>query len=206
MQEKPMTNGQVFTRVGKLKKGYSPREVDEFMYRIQKLYEIDVVNINPLEIRNIAFSYVSNGYDCFEVDASIDRLEVSIVAKHKANVLNIYGPLAFDSDLNERLNVIYKHLTRAESSRFIRGEERELSYNIDEVDAFLNWVLKTLFPDQVKNFVKAKELKKIPNIPITPADITAAKFTPVKAANGYNETAVDALLNYIGYYFIAKNA
>ncbi|MDP9397767.1 MAG: DivIVA domain-containing protein [Actinomycetota bacterium] len=113
-----------FSRVGRLRSGYDPRQVDAFL----------ASSATAGSIRRVGFTVVRNGYDPYAVDAALDELEQQAAAR----ALGEETPRAAEAASLLAL------LGRSDGTRFPRASRLLRGYSVPHVDGFCAAVAPTV--------------------------------------------------------------
>lgn len=163
-----------FPRVRRWRRGYHRRQVEVFFNQVEVALSGVLPPPSAAEIRRVGFELVHGGYDTAVVDAALDSLEERAVAighrlSGRRGRIDTAGEVAF---LREEMSAAYmKRLPRAGTLH--RG------YHVDEVDDFLDQVLKTLDGQGSLTVDKVRTMAFRPRL------------------GGYAEEAVDDLLDRV---------
>ena len=161
-----------FPRVGRLHKGYHPRQVDDFLNHI----EVSLSGVLPpptaREIREAGFELVRGGYDTAAVDAALDALEEKVLTLAQ-RVSARHGRI----DSAAEAQFLRAELAKPYLARFPRAGALRRGYDIDDVDTFIDRVLATLDGSGE----------------LTLRNVRTAVFRPRRG--GYDEDAVDETLD-----------
>jgi DivIVA domain-containing protein len=163
-----------FRRVRRLRKGYSPRQVDAFVNSVEISLSGMIPPITATEIRRAGFELVHGGYRVEEVDAYLDVLEEKVIARPRAG-----GGRRGRPDPAAEIEYLRTELGAASRQRFPRAERLHRGYAVEDVDEFVDRLLAAL--DQGRQ--------------VTAADIRKARFRPQR--HGYAEDAVDDTLDRV---------
>lgn len=170
----------LFPKVGSLKLGYSPDQVETFFDRARSAYEHPDASdaIAPLDVRRTAFDLKHGGYDTTAVDAALDRLEVAFVGRQRDAFVRRNGQDAWMQDLAQRAQTLYPRLRRPAGERFAHPGTFARGYRASDVDDLL--VRITAFFDR--------------GAPLTADDVRGASFRAAHGPRAYDERTVDAFL------------
>lgn len=163
-----------FPRVGRLRKGYHPRQVDVFLNHV----EVSFSGLFPMptatEVRQVGFEMVRHGYDTAAVDIALDALEERVLAAQSLSA-GRRGRL----DPASEAEVLKGELSAPYMKRFPRTGSLHRGYDVDDVDDFVDRVLAALSGDGR----------------LTPEDVRSAPFRPRRG--GYREDVVDETLDRV---------
>lgn len=169
----------MFSRVKSMSKGYDPAEVDAFLKAAKSAYESDVDSLSPSDVFTKVFPQIRGGYDCAEVDVTLDRLAAAVIKKRRADFVQVNGQQAWLDQIAERATTLYPRLMRPDGERFSRPSGGRAGYSVSEVDAFLKRVSQ--FFDESGD-LSANEVRNV-------------SFSPKFGKKAYDERVVDAYLN-----------
>ncbi|PKQ25112.1 MAG: cell division protein DivIVA [Actinobacteria bacterium HGW-Actinobacteria-4] len=171
----------LFPRAKKLKHGYNPGQVSEFLNRARQSYDRAPgggPELTALDIRTAAFDLKRGGYSTAAVDAAMDRLEVAFAARDRENFVRSHGQDAWMQSLAHRAEVLYPRLRRPAGHKFSRPRGLRGGYDAKQVDALLARI--TAFFDRGE--------------PLTAAEVRSVTFKHRSKFRAYNERTVDAYL------------
>ena len=130
--------GGRFRRTGWLAKGYHRRQVDAFLATLDLALQGGAPPMSATDIRRAGFELVHRGYDVGEVDRLLDQRELQAVelalATSRRGRLDPAAEAAF---LRAELAAPYMR-------RFPRQHYLRRGYDIDQVDEFLDRVVRAL--------------------------------------------------------------
>jgi len=170
---------QLFRRVGRMRSGYEPAEVDAFFEHARRVYEGDVSEpLTARDVRQTVFEVVRGGYATGPVDAAMDRLERAFVARQRAEYVGVHGQQAWLDHLAAQARTLYGRLTRPDGERFAPPRRGQQGYSADEVDALCRRL--------VEYFDEGRSL--------TSDEVRNATFSAARGRRAYAETPVDAFL------------
>ena len=112
-----------FSRVGRLRSGYDPRQVDAFL----------ASPTTAGSIRRVGFAVVRNGYDPYAVDAALDELEQQAAARAG-------GKGSSRAEAGSLLAL----LQGSDGTRFPRASRLSRGYSVPHVDGFCAAVASTV--------------------------------------------------------------
>lgn len=163
-----------FPRVGRLRRGYHPRQVDAYLNHV----EVSLSGVFPpptaSEVRQVGFELVHHGYDTEAVDVALDAIEERVhllqgMAAGRRGRLDLAGEAEF---LKGELAAPYMQ-------RFPRTRALRRGYDVDDVDDFVDQVLAALDG----------------GAPLDPVRVREVSFRPRRG--GYDEDAVDDMLDRV---------
>ena len=171
----------MFERVSFFKSGYDCEQVDKFFTDARASYEnvVGSEEFTAEKVREVAFDEKYRGYVSEEVDAALDRLEAAFLQRERADHVSVNGKQAWLDLVAERATTLYPRLRRPAGEKFAHPQGREIGYDAEEVDAFLQEIAD-FFDDK-------KEL--------TVEDVRAVTFSPARKNKAYKEGPVDAYLS-----------
>jgi len=130
--------GERFHRAPGLRKGYSRKQVEAFVARVDLALQGAVPGVTATDIRRVGFELVRRGYDVEEVDAALDEMELHAVrlgtTTSRRGRLDPVSEAAF---MRQELSAPYMQ-------RFPRVGFVRRGYDIDDVDDFLDRVCVAL--------------------------------------------------------------
>lgn len=191
-----------FRRVGRLRYGYDPQQVEDFFGRARhdftstidddatgvaalaenpEAFDRAAPGLTSREIRAIGFDLTKNGYDVAAVDAALDRLEDAFSARERERLVAARGEEGWLEMITAAAGVLRRRLARPVGQRFARAERRESGYAPDEVDALC---------DRLAGYFSDGEAMSVD-------DVRRAVFAPRRGAKGYREAQVDAFLDRV---------
>jgi DivIVA domain-containing protein len=161
-----------FRRVSRLRRGYSPRQVDAFLDGIEVALRGGLPLPSATEVRQAGFEMVHHGYDTTEVDAALDHVEERVLDAQAATAgrrgrVDAAGDAAY---LREQLLAPYMH-------RFPRAGGLRRGYDIDDVDEMVDRLVASLDGGPA----------------VSVDDLRTAPFRSRRG--GYREDAVDDMLD-----------
>jgi DivIVA domain-containing protein len=189
-----------FNKVGKLKKGYNPSEVDSFLQRAKESYEGHDESFTIENIQSTVFTLVNNGYSPSKVDAALDRLVIATVNRKKDEFILYNGKEKWDENIKKQLNAIYERLNRPNGLKFKSGEKSEFSYSKSQVDELCDKIklhFDNIDKDAQNAPQKASVGKKDKQNDLCLNDVAQATFTTHKGKKGYKESSVDLFLDKV---------
>ncbi len=134
-----MSHHDRFRRAGRLHKGYHRRQVDAFLNHV----EVSLGGVFPpptaSEVRQAGFELVRNGYDVEEVDTYFDAVEEKVVLAQgmTSGRRGRSDPASEAAYLREQLSAPYM-------KRFPRAAMLRRGYHVDDVDEFVDSVVRAL--------------------------------------------------------------
>ncbi|KNC19016.1 DivIVA domain repeat protein [Arthrobacter sp. RIT-PI-e] len=174
-----------FPRVGRRVTGYHVRQVDRFITRARRCYNLDDPGGEQLtgaEIRAVAFSRSRGGYDPRSVDAALDRLEDVFARRERERFIEEKGEEAWLRSVGRTAAILRRRLGRPAGERFRRpARVRSRSYDVEDVDRLCDAVLGYLESDA----------------PLSVTMVRHAVFREVRGSEGYGENQVDAFLDRV---------
>lgn len=191
-----------FHRVGRLRYGYAPQQVEDFFGRARRDYDTAIVDgdvgvvaladdptsfdraaasLTSREIRSIGFDLVRGGYDVEAVDAALDRLEDAFSAREREQVIATRGEDGWLETVASAADLLRGRLGRPERERFAPAEGREQGYAIEDVDALC---------DRLRGYFDDGEAMSVD-------DVRRAVFATRRGAQAYREAQVDAFLDRV---------
>ena len=163
-----------FRRVGRLRKGYSPRQVDSFLNSVEISLSGMIPPVTATEIRRAGFELVHRGYRVEEVDTYLDVLEEKVIARPASG-----GGRRGRPDPAAEIEFLRTELGATHRQRFPRAKRLHRGYVVDDVDDFVDRLLAAL--DQGRR--------------VTASDVRTARFRAQR--HGYAEDAVDDTLDRV---------
>lgn len=197
-----------FRRSGRLRRGYSAPQVEDFFDRARRAYEQSAPpgSSGPLagasgagggsggstrglpaigpaltsrDIRQVGFDLVLGGFDVEQVDAALDRMEDAF-ARRESDLLR--GRLGADRAMEHVLrqaSTLESRLARADGERFARASGLSLAYDPDDVDQLC---------ERLDGYFKGGQA-------IAPEELRRAVFRSRRGRSGYDEHQVDAFFD-----------
>jgi len=178
-----------FTRAGRLRRGYSPPQVEKFFDGARRAYEHatspdrDLPLVGPAlssrEVRLVGFDLVLGGFDVEQVDAALDRMEDAF-ARRESELLR--GRLGADRAMEQVLrqaSTLESRLARADGERFARASGLALSYDPDDVDELC---------ERLMDYLRGGPA-------VAPEDLRRAVFRSRRGRSGYDEDQVDSFFD-----------
>lgn len=171
-----------FHRAPRLRKGYSRKQVDEFVARVDLALQGAVPGVTATDIRRVGFELVRGGYDVDEVDAALDGMELDAVqlgmtTSRRGRV----DPVSEAAFVRQELAAPY--MQRFPRVRFLRR-----GYDIDDVDDFLDRV-RVALDRAIGTEPKGDDSG------LDVAEVRMVAFRPRRG--GYAEDAVDETLDRV---------
>ncbi|WP_436968575.1 DivIVA domain-containing protein [Demequina lignilytica] len=176
-----MMTTSLFPKVGALKLGYHPHQVEEFFDKARAAYEqsgTPETALGPLEVRRTAFDLKHGGYQTAAVDSALDRLELAFVGRQRDAFVRQHGKDAWMQELASRAQTLYPRLRRPAGERFAHPSGMGRGYRASDVDELLARV--TSFFDR--------------GAPLTADEVRSATFKSGRGSRAYDEPTVDAFL------------
>lgn len=171
---------QMFPRVGRIKLGYDPAEVDDFFEHAREIYEgPNPGQLTVSQIQNTAFSLVRGGYQPNEVDSSMDRIAQAFAELRRRTYIETYGEEAWLQELTRSAQLLFPRLARPSGQRFAPASSGKWGYDRDEVDDLCDWLIGYFDHGDA----------------LSPDVVRSATFTARRGARGYDERSVDAFLS-----------
>jgi DivIVA domain-containing protein len=185
VERPPVVGGRTRPRrVGRLSRGYAPKQVDAFLARVDLAFRGAQPAISAREIREAGFELVHGGYDVAQVDAVLDDLEL------QSAVLSAAASRRGRIDTTAETTFLRQELSGAYMQRFPRRRFPRRGYDIDDVDEFVDEVLAAL--DELLHPGEGRP----PGAPgPTIAVVRTVAFRPKRG--GYAEEAVDEALDRV---------
>lgn len=184
VEQKTRTNSK-FKLVGPKEIGYNVKQVDVFLDRARSYFlNADTVGlaITSQDVRTASFDPARGGYNAQAVDAAMDRIEDEFVLREKELLIGAEGERAWMIKIGKSASVLRARLHRPDGERFRRPTRKNIqSYNTDDVDVLCRELL-TYIEDNGELSVDV---------------VRRAVFAPVKGAEGYEESQVDAFLDRV---------
>jgi DivIVA domain-containing protein len=171
-----------FARVGRLARGYHPRQVEQFLTRVELAKQGAMPPVSAREIRETGFELVRHGYQVEPVDAALDALELEAV------VLAAAASRRGRADPAAEIAYLRRELSGPYMRRFPRQRFPRRGYHIDDVDEFVDRVIATL------DAAAAGGPRGGPGA-VTLVDVRTVAFRPKRG--GYAEEAVDEALDRV---------
>ncbi|WP_062522922.1 DivIVA domain-containing protein [Demequina silvatica] len=171
----------LFPKVGSLKLGYHPTQVDEFFDKARSAYERPGQpdsSLVSLDVRRTAFDLKHGGYDTGAVDSALDRLEAAFIGRQRESFVRTNGQDAWMQDLAQRAQTLYPRLRRPAGERFGHPSAVGTGYRASDVDDLLTRI--TAFFDR--------------GAPLTADEVRGATFRSALGSRAYDEATVDAFL------------
>lgn len=171
----------MFPRSGRFQRGYRPSQVDAFFKKARIAYESepgsDEDTMTGDDVRNAAFDIVADGYSTAHVDAALDRLELALVKRERADFVTTRSDEQWIQKAVERATSLYPRLQRPAGERF--ADARGQGYSKTEVDALMNRLI-----DYFEN-----------GTPLSAQQIRLSTFAVVRGSKAYDEAIVDTFLD-----------
>ncbi|PYI66033.1 hypothetical protein CVV68_15670 [Arthrobacter livingstonensis] len=184
VEEKTRTNSK-FKLVGPKEIGYNVKQVDVFLDRARSYFlnaDTDGKAITSHDVRTASFDPARGGYNAQAVDAAMDRIEDEFVLREKELLIGAEGERAWMIKIGKTASLLRARLHRPDGERFRRPTRKNIqSYNTDDVDVLCRELL-TYIEDNGELSVDV---------------VRRAIFAPVKGAEGYEESQVDAFLDRV---------
>ena len=164
-----------FARAGRLRKGYSRRQVDSFLTSVEAALSGAARLPSAAQVRAAGFELVRGGYQVVAVDAALDELEQRVLV---ARAMAGADSVAAGDPVAERVSLL-RDLASSYGQRFPRVRRLRRGYDPGYVDALL---------DRVTAALKG-------NGGITAEEVRRSAFPP--RWGGYDDRAVDAALDRV---------
>ena len=187
-----MSPNATFRRSGRLRRGYSVAQVEDFFDRARRAYEQGAPAGSPRrgtpligpaltsrDIRQVGFDLVLNGFDVEQVDGALDRMEDAF-ARRESDALR--GRLGVDQAMEQvarQASTLEGRLARAAGERFSRASGLALAYDPDDVDELCQ---------RLQGYLTGGP-------PIAPEELRRAVFRSRRGRSGYDEGQVDAFFD-----------
>jgi len=185
IERPPVVGGRARPRrVGRLSRGYSPKQVDAFVARVELAFRGAAPAVSAREIREAGFELVHGGYDVAQVDAFLDDLELQSV------VLSAAGSRRGRIDTTAEITFLRQELSGAYMQRFPRRRFPRRGYDIDDVDEFVDEVLAAL-----DELLHRGDGRSSGAPAVTIAVVRTVAFRPKRG--GYAEEPVDEALDRV---------
>lgn len=171
----------LFPKVGALKLGYHPQQVEDFFDKARAAYETPGQPEHPIaahDVRRQAFDLKHGGYQTSAVDSALDRLEAAFVSRARDAYVRRNGQDSWMQELAERAQTLYPRLRRPAGERFAHPVRFGRGYRASEVDELLTRI--TAFFDR--------------GAPLKAEELRAASFRSARGSRAYDEGTVDAFL------------
>ncbi|HLR56360.1 MAG TPA: DivIVA domain-containing protein [Actinomycetales bacterium] len=170
---------EMFRTVGRVRKGYSPEEVNEFFAHAREIFEgARPGTMSPSQVQRTSFALVRGGYAPDAVDAAMDRIAQAFADLEREQFIPQYGEQAWITHLTEQAQTLYPRLARPAGERFAPPGRGKRGYDRDEVDDMC---------DRLIGYFDHGE-------PLSADAVRSASFTSRRKKNGYDEGSVDAFL------------
>ena len=167
-------SGDVFQRSGRLRKGYSRAQVEEFLARAKGVWDAGGPPgpVTSWHVRTVGFDVRRNGYVVEEVDSALDRIEDAFVSREERS-----DPAGW----REVEDAVLARLEREDGHRFPQASLTRAGYRAGEVDELCRRVREHL----------------VLGGRLTVDEVRSAVFRPRRGSRGYREAAVDAYLDRV---------
>jgi DivIVA domain-containing protein len=186
-------NASRFDYVAKRKWGYTPDQVDDFLEKAHELYDLDDGRLTEQTVQRTAFTFTKGGYVTAEVDAALARLERAIIDRETAKQITSGGREAWQTETNRLYQLIAARGGRPTKQRFDRGERKRPSYDIKQVDRFIDRVVAVAADDLGVKSLNPKQTKSLQDFDSN--TVANVIFSQHKGARGYDERQVDYYLD-----------
>lgn len=171
------------------RRGYDTKQVDAFLNRAKVTFEEPENSKKGLtsgELRRASFKLKRRGYEPRFVDSALDRLEEVFFERERRGYIRSHGQQKWAQLLSSLERDIYGRMNRDHGERFKRRSFFAHGYRRSQVDAALDQIARAF---QQGNQVKT-------------ADVRNVRFHLQR--NGYDEAQVDAYLDAVVEYLLAK--
>lgn len=138
-----------------------------------------VSTISAESIRSMAFDVRRGGYSPVRVDAALVRLEEAFAEREREARRTELGDGAWSSEVRGRAQELLDRLDRAAGLRFQREHFPRRGYDVREVDAFAEALVRYFRDDEL----------------VTAEEVRAVMFQSRR--KGYNEAQVDRVLDAV---------
>lgn len=179
-------------RAGKHKWGYNISQVDDFLDRTHDMYEAATPVLTQEYIQLASFDLEKNGYVISQVDAALIRLEKAVVDRRTQYSLQTEGEDQWQKNLLALARTLQERAEAQPKHRFSRGERRQPSYTIRQVDQIVSQAWTNIC-DRLGIRTSAEPAAGAQEI--TASRVSNVIFTQSKGHRGYSEASVDAYLN-----------
>lgn len=167
----------MFPKVGFLKRGYRPEQVDRYFETAHEIYEAGELDEMDAEgVRTVAFDIVRGGYQPEAVDSALDRLEAAFLQRRRSDFVAHNGRKPWMDEVAQLATGLYPRLLRPVGERFAPAAGS--GYAVEDVDALLERIAAYFDSDAS----------------LTSAEVRAATFGPARGAKAYDESSVDRYL------------
>jgi DivIVA domain-containing protein len=173
-----------FRRVPWWRRGYHCRQVDGFLNRLDASLSGQLPPMAPSDIRRVGFELVRHGYDIAMVDAHLDALEERLFTVQSTISARRGRRGRLDTAQDEQF--LQSQLDQAYMHRFPRARAWRRGYDVDDVDDFVDAVLKALSGRAALTVEQARTVA----------------FRPKRG--GYDEDAVDETLDRVVEVLLVK--
>lgn len=175
-----------FVRTGRFSHGYHPDQVERFFAHARATYEArldpDAPRVTAHDVRVIGFDRVRGGYDFYQVDTAMDKLEDLLARRERDEMRRDMGDEAVLLEMKRRAGQLAERLERPHGQRFERGEKTfDRAYDVSDVDALCDKI-HAYFQGEVK---------------LSPDHVRQAIFRSRRGRGGYREYPVDAFLDRV---------
>lgn len=179
-------------RAGKHKWGYNISQVDDFLDRTHDMYEAATPVLTQEYIQLASFDLEKNGYVISQVDTALIRLEKAVVDRRTQYSLQTEGEDQWQKNLLALARTLQERAEAQPKHRFSRGERRQPSYTIRQVDQIVSQAWTNIC-DRLGIRTSAEPAAGAQEI--TASRVSNVIFTQSKGHRGYSEASVDAYLN-----------
>lgn len=174
-----------FARVDRRRVGYNMRQVDRFLTRARRCYNLDDPDgevITSAEVRSTAFGRAKGGYEPQAVDAALDRLEDVFAQRERDRFIEENGEDAWLRGIGRTAAILRRRLHRPAGERFRRPTRvRSTSYDVEDVDRLC---------DELLGYLEN-------SVPMSVDVVRRAVFREVRGNEGYEESQVDAFMDRV---------
>ncbi len=168
---------EMFPKVGHLRRGYRPEQVDVYFTTARGIYDDGEIDEMDSEgVRAVAFDVVRGGYQPDAVDAALDRLESAFLQRRRSEYVAEKGREAWMDEVQELATTLYPRLLRPEGERFAPAEKQ--GYLKEDVDALMDRVSAYFDDDKA----------------LASTEVRGATFRAARREKAYDEPSVDRYL------------
>ena len=168
-------------RCGRLRKGYAPEQVDQFLDRLRRACAGPVPQVKSSQVRSAGFRLVLGGYDVAATDAVLAAVDDALVALEHARALASPQRARWLEGAQALRAAVASRVTAPAGERFPTGRWLERGYHRGDVDALCGLVAEHLAGRRV----------------LRPDQVRAALFRPGRGRRGYREVPVDAFFDRV---------
>lgn len=168
----------LFPRVGRWRRGYQPAQVEAFFDQARSSYESEGgTPLTEQYVREAAFDIVVDGYSTSHVDSALDRLEVALVRRRRAEYVKSSSEDQWVAAAVDRATTLYPRLQRPPHERFADAQGQ--GYAKDDVDAMCDRLV-----DYFEN-----------GTPLSAQQVRLITFPAARGDAAYDEAVVDSFLD-----------